>query len=55
VRRYELRDIASSASPGDFRVQLPPGLRVEQESDPFQGVREATKSARDFLRRMGLS
>ncbi len=55
VRRYELRDIASSASPGDFRVQLPPGLRVEQETDPFQGVREATKSARDFLRRMGLS
>ena len=54
VRRYELRDIAGSASPGDFRVQLPPGLRVEQETDPFQGVREATKSARDFLRRMGL-
>jgi len=55
VRRYELRDIAGPASPGDFRVHLPPGLRLEQETDPFQGVREATKAARDFLRRMGIS
>jgi hypothetical protein len=54
VRRSELRDISGPASPGDFRVHLPPGLRVEQETDPFQGVREATKTARDFLRRMGL-
>jgi hypothetical protein len=55
VRRYELRDVDGPASPGDFRVHLPPGLRVEQETDPFQGVREATKTARNFLRRMGLS
>ena len=55
VRRYELRDIARAASPGDFCVHLPAGLRVEQETDPFQGVREATKTARNFLRRMGLS
>jgi hypothetical protein len=54
VRRYELRDIAGPASPGDFRVHLPSGLRVEQETDPWAGVREATKTARDFLRRMGL-
>ena len=31
VRRYELRDISGPASPGDFRVHLPPALRVEQE------------------------
>jgi len=55
VRRYELRDVTGPASPGDFRVHLPPGLRLEQETDPLQGVRDATKAARDFLRRMGLS
>jgi hypothetical protein len=55
VRRYELRNIAGPSSPGDFRVHLPAGLRLEQETDPWEGVREATKAARDFLRRMGLS
>jgi hypothetical protein len=54
VRRYELRDIAGPASPGEFRVHIPPGLRLEQETDPWEGVREATKAARNFLRRMGL-
>jgi hypothetical protein len=54
VRRYELRDIAGPASPGEFRVHIPPGLRLEQETDPWEGVREATKTVRNFLRRMGL-
>jgi hypothetical protein len=31
VRRYELRDVASG--PGDFRVDLPPGLHAEPEPD----------------------
>jgi hypothetical protein len=55
VRRYELRNVAGPVSPGDFRVHLPPGLRLEQETDPLQGVRDATKAAGDFLHRMGLS
>jgi len=48
VRRYELRDITGGAGTGDFRVRIPPGLRTEEESDPWAGVR-------NFLRRMGIS
>jgi hypothetical protein len=36
VRRYELRDIAGPADTDDFRVQIPPGLRIEEESDTWQ-------------------
>jgi hypothetical protein len=32
VRRFELRDVTSR--PGDFRVDLPPGLHAEPEPDP---------------------
>lgn len=32
VRRFELRDVTSG--PGDFRVDLPPGLHAEPEPDP---------------------
>jgi len=32
VRRFELRDVTNG--PGDFRVDLPPGLHAEPEPDP---------------------
>jgi len=48
VRRYELRDITGGAGASDFRVRIPPGLRTEEETDPWAGVR-------NFLRRLGIS
>ncbi len=68
VRRYELREI--SGGDGDFRVHIPPGLRVEKEAEPPAGpvtpltvagavarevANQTAKATRDFLRRMGLS
>jgi hypothetical protein len=74
VRQYELRDITTGT--GDFRVDIPPGLPVFEETGPFgdapdagpsgpvniplkvasevarQVAAEATKAARNFLRRM---
>jgi hypothetical protein len=55
VRRYELRDITAQAGAGDFQVHLPPGLRREEETDPWQDVRDATSAVRNLLRRMGIS
>ncbi len=34
VRRYELRDLAGPADTGEFRVRIPPGLPVEEETEP---------------------
>jgi hypothetical protein len=44
VRRYELRDITTGASAGDFRVRIPPGVRTEEETDPWEGLRQASAS-----------
>ncbi len=43
VRRYELRDITGGA--GDFRVHIPPGLRVEQEIGQADASRPVTPLA----------
>jgi hypothetical protein len=74
VRRYELRDIAGPADTGNFRIHIPSGLRMEEETDPWRPDAsrpvtpltvanavaravgsQATKAARNFLRRMGIS
>ena len=40
VRRFELRDVTSG--PGDFRVDLPPGLHAEPEPDPPAPMEDPT-------------
>jgi len=40
VRRYELRDVAAIRA-GDFRVNVPSGLRTEPETDRWASVRDA--------------
>jgi hypothetical protein len=34
VRRCELRDV--TAAPGDFTIDIPPGLPVAEETEPFE-------------------
>jgi hypothetical protein len=67
VRRYELREIVDLAGAGDFLVNIPPGLRAEQEAGPPPPVtpltaagivarevgHQAARAARDLFRRMG--
>jgi hypothetical protein len=66
VRRYELRDVTTGS--GDFHLNIPPGLRTVEETNPFadggvpgpvsipkvarEVAREAAKAASDFLRRI---
>ncbi len=53
VRRYELRGITAAA--GDFRVSIPPGLRVEEETGQADASRAATPltAAGDAARELG--
>ena len=56
--RYELRDVAVAApGPGDFRPDIPPGVRVTEETrdDPASGpwglvARQAAREARSAVR-----